>query len=169
MKSILSAVVGVAAALALALPAAAATAPRVSITRLDQLAQPLPLPYDTAADADTQVAAAKKRARVAHKLLLIDFGGNWCLDCRVLAGIVAVPEISAFVDAHYEVVTVDIGRRDRNLGVAEAYGLDIAGVPAILIVDPRTDKLRNPGAFTALADARSMTPQALADWLAKWV
>lgn len=164
MKTILAAV-----ALAVALPAVAATAPRVAIASFDQLAQPLPLPYDTAADADAQVAAAKKRARAAHKLLLIDFGGNWCLDCRILAGTVAVPEIKAFVDRHYEVVTVDIGRRDKNLQIARAYGFDIKGVPAIVIVDPKTDKLRNPGAFTALSDARSMTPQALADWLAKWV
>jgi len=36
------------------------------------------------------------------------------------------------------------------------------------IVDPRSDKLLNAGRETALADARSLTPQALADWLAGW-
>ena len=30
------------------------------------------------------------------------------------------------------------------------------------------DKLVNAGHITALADARSMTPQSLADWLARW-
>ncbi len=38
------------------------------------------------------------------------------------------------------------------------------GVPAVLIVDPKTNKLINAGRETALADARSMTPQAVADW-----
>jgi hypothetical protein len=38
------------------------------------------------------------------------------------------------------------------------------------VVDPKTNKLVNPTAsVTALRDARSLTPQALADWLAQWV
>ena len=39
----------------------------------------------------------------------------------------------------------------------------------VLIVDPKTNKLINAGRETALADARAMTPQAVADWLAGWV
>ena len=38
----------------------------------------------------------------------------------------------------------------------------------MLVVDPRTDRLVNRASIAALADARSMTPQALADWLAQW-
>lgn len=156
-------------ALALAVPATAATAPRVTLTSVDQLAQPLPVPYDTEADADAQVAAAKKLAKKTGKLLLIDLGGNWCSDCRVLAAILELPEVKAFVARHYVVVAVDIGRRDKNEQVAAAYGASIEGVPAVLIVNPKTDKLLNPDAYAALSDARNMTPQGLADWLAKWV
>lgn len=147
---------------------AAVATPPVAATMAD-LAQPLPLPYDTAADGAVQVAAGKARARAGHKLLLVDLGGNWCPDCRVLAAVMALPAVKAFVDRHYEVVMVDIGRRDRNLGIAEHYGADITGVPAVLIVDPRTDTLKNAGHFAALSDARHMTPQSLADWLASWI
>ncbi len=45
---------------------------------------------------------------------------------------------------------------------------ELEGVPSVLVVDPRTDQLINQGRTAALADARSMTPQALADWLAGW-
>ena len=152
-----------------ALPALAAPGPKVSIVSLDEIAHPLPLPYDESADGVAQVAAAKARARASHKLLLIDLGGNWCPDCRVLAGVMALPEVKSFLARHYEVVTVDIGRRDKNLGIAEHYGADIKGVPAVLVVDPKTDKLRNGGHYAALSDARTMTPQALADWLASWL
>ena len=159
-------------ALLLAIPAtivvAATPAPQVTASMAD-LAQPLPLPYDTAASGADTVAAARARARASHKLLLIDLGGNWCPDCRVLAGVMALPGVKAFVDAHYEVVTVDIGRRDKNLDVPAHYNVDIKGVPAVLIVDPRTDRLKNAGHYAALSDARHMTPQALADWLASWV
>jgi thioredoxin-related protein len=148
----------------------AAQAPRVSVSSLDGLHQPLPLPYAENADADREVARAKARANAKGKRLLIDLGGNWCADCRVLAGIFELPEVRSFLQRHYEVVTVDIGRLDKNQQIARHYGIDkLKGVPALLIVDPRTDKLLNDGHLFALADARHMTPQALADWLAQWV
>ncbi len=158
------------AALSLATPGFAATAPRISISSLDGLHQPLPFPYDEKADADHQVAKAKARARAEGKKLLIDLGGNWCADCRILAGVLELPEIRAFVQKHYVVVTVDVGRFDKNAQIARPYGVtSLKGVPALLIVDPRTDKLVNGDRLFALADARHMTPQALADWLAQWV
>jgi thiol-disulfide isomerase/thioredoxin len=156
--------------LALAAPVGAASAPLVPVASFEQLAKPLPLPYDEQANAQAVVAAAKARARAGHKLLLIDLGGNWCLDCRLLAGTMDIPQLRKFVAAHYEVAVVDVGRFDRNLDIPAHYGIKdrLEGVPSLLIVDPRTDRLVNQGHTAALADARSMTPQALADWLAGW-
>lgn len=159
------------AALMLAAGARAATAPRVEIDSFFELQTPLPYPYDEAANADAAVAAAKARARKHHKLLLIDLGGNWCADCRILAATMELPEVKAFVDAHYETVMVDVGRLDKNLQVPARYGIarqGIEGVPSLLVVNPRTGALLDSGHIAALADARYMTPQALADWLAEW-
>ncbi|WP_271299332.1 thioredoxin family protein [Sphingomonas sp. CV7422] len=146
-------------------------APRLTQTSFEQLKQPLPLPYDASADATAAVAAAKARALRGRKKLLIDLGGNWCLDCRLLAGVMELPAMRGFVARHYEVVTVDIGRFDKNLAIPAHYGIKgrLAGVPALLVVDPKTDRLVNAGRETALADARSLSPQGLADWLAQWV
>ncbi|MCU6453666.1 thioredoxin family protein [Sphingomonas sp. A2-49] len=163
-------------ALALASPsvplaAAGVTAPRVAVASFDALPQPLPLPYAPDADAKAAVAAAKARALKGHRKLLIDLGGNWCLDCRLLAGVMDLPAMRGFIARHYEVVTVDIGRFDRNLDIPARYGIKgrLAGVPALLIVDPKTDRVVNRRRETALADARSLSPQGLADWLAQWV
>jgi len=162
------------AALLMAAPAfAAAPAPKVSIQSYAQLKTPLPYPYDerlSAKATDAAVAKARARALKAHKLLMIDLGGNWCGDCRVLSGTLELPEMKAFVDKHYEVVSVDVGRFDKNLQVPGAYGIHyrLEGVPALLIVDPKTNKLLDAHRESALQDARSMTPQALADWLAQW-
>ena len=157
------------AALALLPAAAPVPAPRIGVASLERLPQPLPLPYH-AGSAKAAVAAAKARALKGHKRLLIDLGGNWCLDCRLLAGVMELPQMRPFVARHFEVVTVDVGRFDQNLDIPAHYGIKdrLKGVPAVLIVDPRTDKLLNAGRETALADARSLTPQALADWLAGW-
>jgi thiol-disulfide isomerase/thioredoxin len=156
--------------LLLALPAFAAPAPKVHIATLQALPVPLPYPYDEKANADAAVAAAKARAKAQGKLLLIDLGGNWCGDCRVLAGVMALPEVKRFVEKHYVEVAVDVGRFDRNLQIPAHYGITkrLEGVPSLLIVDPKTDKLINRNRVSALADARSMTPQALANWLAQW-
>jgi hypothetical protein len=142
----------------------------MSIASLDALGQPLPKPYDEAADGARTVAAARKRAIAEHKKLLIDLGGNWCADCRILAGVIELPELNAFVRSHYVMVTVDVGRYDKNMQVPASFGIShLDGVPALLVVDPKSGKLLNNGHLFALADARHMTPQALADWLAQWV
>ena len=166
-----TALVAAALCTAFAGPVAAAPAPRLNASSFADLKKPLPLPYDETANADAAVAAAKARARARGKLLLIDLGGNWCPDCRVLAGTLALPELRAFIDRHYELVMVDVGRFDRNLQIPARYGIKdrLEGVPSVLVIDPRTDRLINSGRVAALADARAMTPQALADWFAQWV
>ena len=142
--------------------------PKVSITTIEQLPTPLPLPYDEKADADAAVAAAITAAKESGKRVLIDLGGNWCGDCRVLSGIVELPEVKAFVEANYEVVAVDVGRMNKNLQIPERYGIKkLAGVPTVLIVDG-DGTLVNSANAAELADARHMTPQAIVDWLAKW-
>jgi thiol-disulfide isomerase/thioredoxin len=158
-----------------ALPAGAAPAPKVGIASFTQLKTPLPYPYDEKADADpravnARVAAAKARAKASGKLLLIDLGGNWCGDCRILAATMELPKLKAFVDRHYELVEIDVGRMDKNLQVPAAYGITkrLEGVPSLLVVDPRTDRLLNAGRTANLSDARHMTPQSLADYLAHW-
>lgn len=171
MRFLLS-VIG-AAALALSGAAGAAAhepAPHLTETSFAALAQPLPYPYDEAGHAGSDVDAALARAKAAHKLLLIDLGGNWCGDCRVLAGTLALPDLAPFVARHFEVVTVDVGRFSKNMDIAQRFGAPRPkGVPALLVIDPRSGKLLDPGHTEALADARSMNPQALADWLAQWL
>lgn len=175
MKSIARAALTAAVLLAGDASAQAATAPKADVASFAELKTPLPFPYDPQGDADpkavdAKVARAKAQARREHKLLLIDMGGNWCPDCRILAGTMDLPSIKRFVDAHYVEVTVDSGRHmDQNAQVPARYGVSkLAGVPSVFIVDPKTDKLLDAGHTPALADARHMSPQALADWLAQW-
>lgn len=151
------------------LPAMAERAPRMRIKSVNQLPQPLPAPYDRRADADAQIDAALVRARASGKPLLIDFGANWCADCRVLAGVLALPELSAWVARNFELVQVDIGEFDRNMNVALRFRrTELDAVPSVFVVDAKTGKLRNAGHELGLGDARVMRPQAIADWLAKW-
>jgi thiol-disulfide isomerase/thioredoxin len=157
------------AMISVAAPVDSEPAPRLHARTLEDLA-PLPIPYDEHANASAALTAARARAKGAHKLLLIDFGGNWCADCRVLAGVMEQPEMRPFLKQHYEVLTVDVGVFNRNMDIPAHYGFKhIEGVPAVFVVDPSTDRLINGRSVIALADARSMTPQSIANWLVRWV
>ena len=126
--------------------------------------------YDEDANADKVVDEALARAKKSNKLLLIDLGGNWCPDCIILHNLMEVPDMKKFVDTHYEVALVDVGRFDKNAQIGARYGYNtrLKGVPTVLVVDPKTNKVINGERVFALSTARSQTPQALADYLANW-
>jgi thiol-disulfide isomerase/thioredoxin len=158
------------ATLVLATPALAAVpAPKPSIFTLQQLPVVLMQPYDEHANADAAVAAAFDRAKKSHKRVLIDLGGNWCVDCVVLANFLKLPEMQRFMAAHYEIVAVDVGRFDRNQQIPARFGITgrLKGVPTLLIAT-QDGKLVNANEVFATSDASTMTPQALAAYLAKY-
>ena len=150
--------------------ALAAKAPKVSLSSTENLPTPLPLPYNGKANAKVDVATATARAKAAHKLLLIDLGGNWCGDCRILSGVMRLPEVKTFLQAHYEIVAVDVDRLDRNMDIPARYGVpedDLWGVPALLIIDEQ-GKLLNRRELLNVTDERHKRPQEMVNWLAKW-
>lgn len=158
------------ALLLLAAPAyAAVPAPKPSIASIQQLPVVLMQPYDEHSNADVAVAAAFERAKKSRKRVLIDLGGNWCVDCVVLANFLKLPEMQRFMAAHYEMVPVDVGRFDRNQQIPARFGITarLKGVPALLIATP-DGKLVNGNDIFATTDASSMTPEALANYLAKY-
>jgi thiol-disulfide isomerase/thioredoxin len=151
---------------AMALPA-----PRIDIASLADLPIVERTPYDANANADAAVDAAFARAKANHKRVLIDMGGNWCGDCVVLANLMQLPEMKRFMTAHFEIVSVDIGRYDKNLQIPGRFGavdkLKNGGVPSLIIAESDGTFVNNMD-VSALEDARHMTPQSIADWLARW-
>jgi thiol-disulfide isomerase/thioredoxin len=128
-------------------------------------ATPMAAPYDTQADAHAQVAAAFARAKKTGHLVLLDFGGNWCPDCRMLAGVLDMPQVKAWTAGSYETVLIDVGRENKNMDIAAGYGVKIHAVPTVLMITP-DGKLLNRDNVFALADARGLSAQAVVDVLA---
>jgi len=94
-------------------------------------------PYDTKADAHKDLAAAQQRAAKSKKYVMVIFGANWCKDCVVLHQLLDAPGNKAYVDAHFEIVGVDLGRFDKHLDIAKALKVDLdKGIPAAAFLAP---------------------------------
>jgi len=144
----------------------------IAATPAPQVTEPLTAvpahPYDETADAKAAVALALTRAEAEHKFVLVDFGGNWCPDCRVTAGVMAMKEVQPWIASNFIVVMVDAGRMNKNLDIAQAYDLKITAVPTIVVLNAK-GKMLNEGNPSALKDARGMSPQAVVDTLNGWI
>src|SRR5512140_82847 len=118
-------------------------------------------PYDEAADAKAQVRHAVTEAKADRRPVLVVFGANWCPDCRALDLAMKGGRNAELIASEFRVVKVDVGRFDRNVDVAETYGVPLKkGIPAVAIVSPegRTVYATKAG---ELADARRMSEDGL--------
>ena len=96
-----------------------------------------PRPYDPDADAKAELAETLELAQSKGKLALIVMGANWCHDSRGLAAHFEDPEFrSAYIDPYYELLYIDVGEKNRNIDIAQGFGVDdIVGTPTVFIVD----------------------------------
>jgi len=142
---------------------AATPAPKVDVVHPG--AVPAPYPLTDAAQAD--VAAAIAKSKQTGKPVLIDFGGNWCPDCRLLAGVFDLPAVHDWLNANFVPVSVNVGHFDANMDIATSHGVKITAVPTVLIITP-DGKTLNPDGARALGNARTMSAQAVVDLIASW-
>jgi len=124
-----------------------------------------PDPSRAAADIDQ----ALREAARSDRRVLVDFGGDWCTDCKVLDAYMRRPENAPLV-AKFVVVHVNVGARgiDRNFDIAKRYGIPLAkGVPALAVLegDGRVVYSQKSGEFESM---RHMDPASVHDFLAKW-
>ncbi len=122
-------------------------------------------PYDENADARFEIRQALSEASAAHLPVLVVFGANWCADCKILDMAMKSGMSAPLVGRDFKVVKVDVGRFDRNVDVAEAYGVPLKkGIPAIVVLSPNNDVLYATRAGE-LADAREMGERGIHDFL----
>ncbi len=124
--------------------------------------------YDEKANAEQDIASALALAKADKKYVLLDFGGNWCPDCIVLAKLYEAEPLKSFMEKNYHFVAVDVGYFDKNLNISARYGDPIKkGVPAVVVLDPSGKMVGSTG-DGALESARNMSGQQVLDILKKW-
>ncbi len=126
-----------------------------------------PGPYDEAADAKAQIKAALSEAAQAKVPVLVVFGANWCGDCRVLDMSFKEGAAAPLMAKRFRVVKVDVGRFDRNLDIAQAYGVPLkSGIPSVAVLSAQ-GKVVYATKAGELADARKMGDKAIVDFFVK--
>jgi len=128
------------------------------------LAHAAPLPYDENADAKADLQRALSAAKTSGTPVLVIFGANWCQDCRALDAALQTGKNAELVKREFRVVKVDVGRFDKNLDIAEAYGNPIKkGIPAAVVLSP-DNKVLYATRLGELADARNMSETGIYDF-----
>ncbi len=126
--------------------------------------------YPDVARARAHVTSALAEAARSNKRVLVDFGGNWCGDCKVLDINLRKPENVALLEKHYVLVHVNVGDRgiDHNLDIGERYGIPLKkGVSALAVLesDGRVVYSQKNGEFESM---RKIDPKSVQDFLERW-
>lgn len=101
-----------------------------------------PRPYDPAAKAQDDIDAALFAASEDGKMIIVAMGGNWCHDSRSLAAQFEKPRFQKLLSENFHLVYVDVGRKDRNIDIANKFGLDeIVGTPTVFVLSSTGDVL----------------------------
>ncbi len=116
----------------------------IELPKDEVLKMPLPLPYNKKEYTEKDIQKFINKTINNSKQPIIIFGGNWCGDCRVLAGTFNLPTIKKFLDKHYEVLHIDVGRYEINMNLMEYFNIPREeGVPRVLVFDKNNNLLNS--------------------------
>jgi thioredoxin 1 len=124
--------------------------------------------YPDPSQAHADIASALKDAAATHRRVILDFGGNWCGDCRVLDIYMHDEKNKPLVEANFVVVHVNVGHFDANQDIAEQYDIPLKrGVPALAVLSDHGKLLysQKNGEFESM---RRMESASVTDFLVHW-
>ncbi len=94
------------------------------------------MPYDESADAGEDIERGFVVARTGNRLLLLNFGANWCDECRALEVAWQQPENRALIDDKFVRVMIDVGNWDKHSRIIADWGSPTeGGIPAVVVAD----------------------------------
>jgi protein disulfide-isomerase len=104
-----------------------------------QAADPM---YNETADAKAEIKLALAQAATSGVPVLVIFGANWCGDCKILDMAIKQGASAPLVAKEFKVVKVNVGRFDRNVDIAQSYGVPLKnGIPAVVVLSPKNQVL----------------------------
>ncbi|WP_331737927.1 thioredoxin family protein [Streptomyces sp. NBC_01276] len=123
--------------------------------------------YDGSADAHALIDAALRSAKSDGRMLLLDFGANWCGNCKAADKVFAQPTTSGLLADDYHLVKVDIGANNSaNSALLHKYSPSggTYTMPVLVVVSPsgtvRVD--------THVTGNPALTADGIDSFLRKW-
>ncbi|WP_136233600.1 thioredoxin family protein [Streptomyces sp. A0592] len=123
--------------------------------------------YDSSADAQKQIDAALRAAKADGRMVLLDFGANWCGNCKAADKVFAQSQTAGILGTSYHLVKVDIGgNSSANSALLRKYSPSggTYTMPVLVVVSPsgtvRTD--------THVTGNPSLTSEGINSFLRKW-
>jgi hypothetical protein len=131
---------------------------------------PPPKAYSADADAKEKIAAAIEMAATDQIRVLVAWGANDDALSMSFADARKTPEMarSTFFSDEYKLVTVDVGRADKNVALAASYGVTLKAdaLPALTVLDDHGRPVAQaPAAALMAADRRSIDAGKVAAFL----
>ncbi len=139
-------------------------ADNIKLTSQDILMPPLPLPYNNK-NISSELLDGFIDETINEKLQpVIIFGGNWCPDCRILDGTLELPTIEKFLNEHYKIMHIDVGRYDKNMELMSHLKIEQKkGVPRVVIFNFEKEIL-NSSTSSEWTSARDRRQQEIFDY-----
>ncbi|MFI5640774.1 thioredoxin family protein [Streptomyces goshikiensis] len=123
--------------------------------------------YDSAADGRQALDAALRAAAADGKQVLLDFGANWCGNCKAADKVFGQPATNALLNDSYHLVKIDIGSQNSaNFSILRKYssGGGSYKMPVLIVLSP-TGTVRTD---THQSGNPALTADGLGSFLRQW-
>ena len=138
--------------------------------------RPLPTTNSDAATRKT-IDDALATAKSDRRIVLLNFGADWCPECRVLDKVFADPAVASFLKTNFIVVKINVGSMvgvnytEKNIDLTMKYGAfttkDSIAIPFIIVLNAAGNVLdrTNKGEWK---HAPAITPENVLAALKNW-
>ena len=139
------------------------------IVTLSLRAQETPALYHPEADAQKDINEAVKKAAKAHKNVLLQLGGNWCIWCLRFNDLVTKDEeLSKYLNDHYVVVHVNYSKENLNEAVFASLGYPQRfGFPVFVVLDDKGNRLHTQNS-AYLEEGKGHSKEKVMEFFRNW-
>ncbi|HEY0272434.1 MAG TPA: thioredoxin family protein [Chitinophaga sp.] len=125
--------------------------------------------YDPTANAAEDLKKACAEASAAHKHVLVQVGGNWCIWCKRFYKLTTEDTaLSREVNANYVVYHLNYSKEQKNLPLLAQFGYPQRfGFPVLLVLDAQGNRLHTQNT-SLLEEANGYDPKKVMEMLREW-
>lgn len=133
----------------------------IYLDQIEEVKPPHPEPFEGMSISLEELHLFIADSLKAGKQPVIIFGANWCPDAKYLAGVLELPSVKNFIDRHFLLLHVDVGKYERNTELFNFFDSAIQdGIPRIFILNHAGETI-NLEANDQMRTAREQEPQAI--------